>query len=75
MHLKLVHDWLSCFFLGLQYIREKLQNPLGSQVGLLKLAVPERSAEEMCGADPDVQLCYCIESTFMEIITTSTQGL
>ncbi|MCI4388170.1 hypothetical protein PGIGA_G00082510 [Pangasianodon gigas] len=63
------------FIARLHYLREKTQNSLGSHVGLFKVAVPKRSAEGLCGADPDVQLCYCIEATFMDIISTSTQGL
>uniref|UniRef100_A0A671RRD2 Integrator complex subunit 2-like n=1 Tax=Sinocyclocheilus anshuiensis TaxID=1608454 RepID=A0A671RRD2_9TELE len=34
-----------------------------------------RSAEDLGGADPDVQLCYHIEATFMDIISSSTQAL
>ncbi|KAF4082125.1 hypothetical protein AMELA_G00148040 [Ameiurus melas] len=63
------------FIARLQYLREKPQNSLEPHVGLFKVDVPKRSAEELCGADPDVQLCYCIEATFMDIISTSTQGL
>ncbi|XP_058267637.1 integrator complex subunit 2 isoform X1 [Hemibagrus wyckioides] len=61
------------FIARLQYLQESLQNKLEPHVGSFKVAVPKRSAEELCGADPDVQLCYCIEATFMNIISTSTQ--
>ncbi|XDV54276.1 hypothetical protein PO909_022600 [Leuciscus waleckii] len=56
----------------LQYLREKPQEiPLSES----KLSLPKRSAEELGGADPDVQLCYQIEATFMDIISSSTQTL
>ncbi|KAK9968348.1 hypothetical protein ABG768_002678 [Culter alburnus] len=56
----------------LQYLREKPQEiPLSES----KLSLPKRSAEELGGADPDVQMCYQIEATFMDIISSSTQAL
>ncbi|XP_077098696.1 integrator complex subunit 2 [Siphateles boraxobius] len=56
----------------LQYLREKPQEiPLSES----KLSLPKRSAVELGGADPDVQLCYQIEATFMDIISSSTQTL
>lgn len=64
------------FIASLQYLRESshsLQD--GPHVGSIKVAVPKRSAQELCGADPDVQLCYCIEATIMDIISTNTQRL
>ncbi|XP_026995383.1 integrator complex subunit 2 [Tachysurus fulvidraco] len=60
------------FISRLRYLKENLQTSLGPHVRVL--TVPKRSAEELCGADQDVQLCYCIEATFMDIISTSTQG-
>ncbi|KAI5099789.1 integrator complex subunit 2 [Silurus meridionalis] len=63
------------FIARLQYLRERPQNSLEPNVRLFNVDVPKRSAEELCEADPDVQLCYCIEATFMDIISTSTQGL
>ncbi|XP_051972615.1 integrator complex subunit 2-like [Xyrauchen texanus] len=56
----------------LQYLREKPQEiPLSES----KLSLPKRSTDDLGGADPDVQLCYQIEATFMEIISSSTQAL
>uniref|UniRef100_A0A8C1T6I7 Integrator complex subunit 2 n=1 Tax=Cyprinus carpio TaxID=7962 RepID=A0A8C1T6I7_CYPCA len=40
-----------------------------------KYSLRKRSAEELGRADPDVQLCYQIEATFMDIISSSTQAL
>uniref|UniRef100_A0A673G0K2 Integrator complex subunit 2-like n=1 Tax=Sinocyclocheilus rhinocerous TaxID=307959 RepID=A0A673G0K2_9TELE len=56
----------------LQYLRQKPQEiPLSES----KCSLRKRSAEELGGADPDVQLCYHIEATFMDIISSSTQAL
>ncbi|KAM9456268.1 integrator complex subunit 2 [Clarias gariepinus] len=63
------------FIARLQYLRQRSQNSLDPSVGLFRVAVSEIFADDLCGADPDVQLCYCIEATFMSIITTSTEGL
>ncbi|TTK47649.1 Integrator complex subunit 2 [Bagarius yarrelli] len=64
------------FIASLQYLRESSHNlQEGPHVGAFKVAVPKRSAQELCGADPDVQLCYCIEATIMDIISTGTQRL
>uniref|UniRef100_A0A665W040 Integrator complex subunit 2 n=1 Tax=Echeneis naucrates TaxID=173247 RepID=A0A665W040_ECHNA len=41
----------------------------------LILTLPQRTAEELSGADPDVQLCYCVEATFMDIISSTLHGL
>uniref|UniRef100_A0A8C1DTE3 Integrator complex subunit 2 n=1 Tax=Cyprinus carpio carpio TaxID=630221 RepID=A0A8C1DTE3_CYPCA len=57
---------------GLQYVRQKPQEILLSES---KYSLRKRSAEELGGADPDVQLCYQIEATFMDIISSSTQAL
>lgn len=56
----------------LQYLREKPQETASSES---KFSLPKRSAKELGGADPDVQLCYRIEATFMDIINSSTQAL
>lgn len=58
--------------LGLQFLREKPQEIASPES---KLSLPKRSVEELGGADPDVQLCYQIEATFMDIISSSTQAL
>uniref|UniRef100_A0A665W0C1 Integrator complex subunit 2 n=1 Tax=Echeneis naucrates TaxID=173247 RepID=A0A665W0C1_ECHNA len=44
-------------------------------IGSSKLTLPQRTAEELSGADPDVQLCYCVEATFMDIISSTLHGL
>ncbi|XP_066507111.1 integrator complex subunit 2 isoform X2 [Hoplias malabaricus] len=62
------------FIARLQYLREKTKEALESDVQLSKRAWSKRSTEEFSGADTDVQLCYCIEATFMDIISTSIQG-
>ncbi|XP_055064363.1 integrator complex subunit 2 [Misgurnus anguillicaudatus] len=56
----------------LQYLKEKPQETASSES---KFSLPKRSAKELGGADPDVQLCYRIEATFMDIISSSTQAL
>uniref|UniRef100_A0A8C1I650 Integrator complex subunit 2 n=1 Tax=Cyprinus carpio TaxID=7962 RepID=A0A8C1I650_CYPCA len=56
----------------LQYVRQKPQEILLSES---KYSLRKRSAEELGRADPDVQLCYQIEATFMDIISSSTQAL
>ncbi|XP_072515420.1 integrator complex subunit 2 [Salminus brasiliensis] len=63
------------FITRLQYLKEKTKEALGSDVELFKMALPTRSTEELGGTDPDVQLCYCIEATFMDIISSSVQEL
>lgn len=60
------------FITRLQYLKEKPQEIAPSES---KLCLPKRSAEELSRADPDVQLCYQIEATFMDIISSSTQAL
>ncbi|KAJ8402277.1 hypothetical protein AAFF_G00371420 [Aldrovandia affinis] len=52
----------------LQYLKERPKE------GTLKPTLPQRAAVELGCRDPDVQLCYCIEATFMDIIGTSLQG-
>ncbi|KAM9348084.1 integrator complex subunit 2 [Symphorus nematophorus] len=59
----------------LQYLKEKPQGALAPGGGSSKLTLPQRTAEELGGADPDVQLCYCIEATFMDIISSTLHGL
>uniref|UniRef100_A0A3Q4I0W3 Integrator complex subunit 2 n=1 Tax=Neolamprologus brichardi TaxID=32507 RepID=A0A3Q4I0W3_NEOBR len=63
------------FIARLQYLKEK---PLEAEVSgghPCKLTLPQKTAEELGGADPDVQLCYCIEATFMDIISCTLHGL
>ncbi|XP_067113721.1 integrator complex subunit 2 isoform X1 [Osmerus mordax] len=57
----------------LQYLKQKPQEVLGA--GASKLSLSQRTAEQLGGADSDVQLCYRIEATFMDIISTSLHGL
>uniref|UniRef100_A0A7N8XUJ6 Integrator complex subunit 2 n=1 Tax=Mastacembelus armatus TaxID=205130 RepID=A0A7N8XUJ6_9TELE len=59
----------------LQYLKEKPQEALVPGGQSSKLTLPQRTAEELGGADPDVQLCYCIEATFMDIISSTLHGL
>uniref|UniRef100_A0A8C9WV76 Integrator complex subunit 2 n=1 Tax=Sander lucioperca TaxID=283035 RepID=A0A8C9WV76_SANLU len=59
----------------LQYLKEKPQGAVASGGGSSKLTLPQRTAEELGGADPDVQLCYCVEATFMDIISSTLHGL
>ncbi|KAM8835256.1 integrator complex subunit 2 isoform 2-T2 [Synchiropus picturatus] len=57
----------------LQYLKQK---PLETRGDLpTKPALPRTLAEELGGADPDVQLCYCVETTFMDIISSMLHGL
>ncbi|KAM6906901.1 integrator complex subunit 2 isoform 2-T2 [Xenentodon cancila] len=59
----------------LQNLKEKPQEALIPGGGSSKLTLPQKTAEELGGADPDVQLCYCIEATFMDIISSTLHGL
>ncbi|KAK0139693.1 Integrator complex subunit 2 [Merluccius polli] len=59
----------------LQYLKEKPQDVLLPGGGSSKLSLPQRTAEELGRADPDVQLCYRVEATFMDIISSSLKGL
>ncbi|KAJ8346133.1 hypothetical protein SKAU_G00303260 [Synaphobranchus kaupii] len=54
----------------LQYLKERPKEGAGT----LKRTLPQRAAEELGCSDPDVQLCYCIEATFMDIISTGLRG-
>ncbi|CAL1573919.1 unnamed protein product [Knipowitschia caucasica] len=57
----------------LQYMKEKPQEAVVS--GGSSLTSAQRAAEELGGSDPDVQLCYCVEATFMDIISSSLHRL
>ncbi|TNN77000.1 Integrator complex subunit 2 [Liparis tanakae] len=59
----------------LQYLKEKPQGAVAAGGRSSKLTLPQRTAEEHGGADPDVQLCYCVEATFMDIISSTLHGL
>uniref|UniRef100_A0A671VK41 Integrator complex subunit 2 n=1 Tax=Sparus aurata TaxID=8175 RepID=A0A671VK41_SPAAU len=59
----------------LQYLKEKPQGVVTPGGGSSKLTLPQRTAEELGGTDPDVQLCYCVEATFMDIISSTLHGL
>uniref|UniRef100_A0AAQ5YQH0 Integrator complex subunit 2 n=1 Tax=Amphiprion ocellaris TaxID=80972 RepID=A0AAQ5YQH0_AMPOC len=59
----------------LQYLKEKPQEAVVPGGGSSKLTLPQKTAEELGGADPDVQLCYCVEATFMDIISSTLHGL
>ncbi|XP_042562132.1 integrator complex subunit 2-like [Clupea harengus] len=56
----------------LQYLKEKPQDAV-SILGLSKHTSPKRASFALWGTDPDVQLCYQIETTFMDIIQASVQ--
>uniref|UniRef100_A0AAY4CIZ7 Integrator complex subunit 2 n=1 Tax=Denticeps clupeoides TaxID=299321 RepID=A0AAY4CIZ7_9TELE len=49
------------------FIASKLLQQPGS-------SLPKKPSDEPIGADPDTQLCYCIEATFMDIIHGSLQA-
>lgn len=55
---------------GLQYLKERPKEAAGTP----KRTLPQRAAEELGCSDPDVQLCYCIEATFMDIISIGLHG-
>lgn len=63
------------FITRLQYFKEKSKEELASDVKLSKMDLPKRSTEKLGGADPDIQLCYCIEATFMDIISYNVELL
>ncbi|MEQ2256777.1 Integrator complex subunit 2, partial [Ilyodon furcidens] len=63
------------FIARLQSLREKPLEAAAPCGGSSKLTLPQKTAEELGGADPDVQLCYCIEATFMDIISSTLHGL
>lgn len=54
------------FVPGLQHLKESPVEAMSS--------VLQSTAEEVGGADPDVQLCYCVEATFMDIISSTLLG-
>lgn len=60
---------------GLQYLKAKPREATSATRGLSKLTLPQKTAEQLGGADPDVQLCYCVEATFMDIISSTLHGL
>ncbi|XP_076024838.1 integrator complex subunit 2 [Genypterus blacodes] len=59
----------------LHFLKENPQEVQVSGEGSSELTLPQRTAEELGGADPDVQLCYCVEATFMDIIGSTLHGL
>uniref|UniRef100_A0A1A7YXK9 Integrator complex subunit 2 n=1 Tax=Iconisemion striatum TaxID=60296 RepID=A0A1A7YXK9_9TELE len=61
------------FIARLQNLREKHEVLVPG--GSYKLVLPQKTAEDLGGADPDVQLCYCIEATFIDIISSTLHGL
>uniref|UniRef100_A0A3B3DRP1 Integrator complex subunit 2 n=1 Tax=Oryzias melastigma TaxID=30732 RepID=A0A3B3DRP1_ORYME len=63
------------FIARLQNLKENPQEWSLSAGGSSKLTLPLKTAEELGGADPDVQLCYCIEATFMDIISSTLHRL
>uniref|UniRef100_A0A3P9DB45 Integrator complex subunit 2 n=1 Tax=Maylandia zebra TaxID=106582 RepID=A0A3P9DB45_9CICH len=63
------------FIARLQYLKEKPLEAVVSGGHPCKLTLPQKTAEGLGGADPDVQLCYCIEATFMDIISCTLHGL
>ncbi|KAJ8275751.1 hypothetical protein COCON_G00075030 [Conger conger] len=54
----------------LQYLKERPKEAAGA----LKQTLPQRAGGELGCSDPDVQLCYCIETTFMDIISIGLRG-
>ncbi|XP_033834212.1 integrator complex subunit 2 [Periophthalmus magnuspinnatus] len=58
----------------LQYMKEKPQEAVLSGGGS-SMTSAQRTAEELGGSDPDVQLCYCVEATFMDIISSTLHRL
>lgn len=54
----------------LQYLKERPKEAAGA----FKRTLPQRTAEELGCSDPDVQLCYCIEATFSDIISIGLRG-
>ncbi|XP_068600620.1 integrator complex subunit 2 [Brachionichthys hirsutus] len=59
----------------LRYLKEKPRDASPPAGGASKLTLPQRTALELGGADPDVQLCYCVEATFMDIVGSTLHGL
>lgn len=62
------------FVPGLQHLKESPVEAMSSGRGFSKLTLLQSTAEEVGGADPDVQLCYCVEATFMDIISSTLLG-
>ncbi|XP_068186995.1 integrator complex subunit 2 [Antennarius striatus] len=59
----------------LQYLKAKPRDASLPGGGASKLTLPQRMAAELGGNDPDVQLCYCVEATFMDIISSTLHGV
>ncbi|XP_066551754.1 integrator complex subunit 2 [Amia ocellicauda] len=55
----------------LQHLKRKPEEV----AGISKVALHQRLAGELACADPDVQLCYRIEATFMDIINTTVRAV
>lgn len=59
----------------LQYMKEKPQEAVVSAGRSSNTTLTQQTVEDLGGSDPDVQLCYCVEATFMDIITSTLHGL
>uniref|UniRef100_A0A8C6TTT3 Integrator complex subunit 2 n=1 Tax=Neogobius melanostomus TaxID=47308 RepID=A0A8C6TTT3_9GOBI len=59
----------------LQYMKEKPPEAVASGGSTTTITSAQRTAEELGGSDPDVQLCYCVEATFMDIISSTLHRL
>lgn len=59
---------------GLQYLKERPVGAVPPGRASSNLTLMQSTAEEVGGADPDVQLCYCVEATFMDIISSTLNG-
>ncbi|XP_075875995.1 integrator complex subunit 2 [Nelusetta ayraudi] len=58
----------------LQYLKERPVGAVPPGRASSNLTLMQSTAEEVGGADPDVQLCYCVEATFMDIISSTLNG-
>lgn len=58
----------------LQYMKEKPHEAAASGSSAA-ISSAQQTAEELGGSDPDVQLCYCVEATFMDIISSTLHRL
>nr|XP_003227322.3 PREDICTED: integrator complex subunit 2 [Anolis carolinensis] len=54
---------------------QQLKEKPGERGRLLKEPVCKSAAGQTSSADPNVQLCHCIENTFLEIINMSVSGV
>lgn len=59
---------------GLQYLKERPMGAVPPARASSSLTLMQSTAEEVGDADPDVQLCYCVEATFMDIISSTLSG-